>query len=160
MNTRSFVAALLLAAAPIAAQVTASFTPLGTGCSSPSRTPPVLSATQLPYIGQELVVTVTNLIPNMPGLVIVGESGTTWLGLTLPANMAFLGGPNCTLYSSGECLGPCGTTDTGTVVMRAVVPNDRTLVGKEFWMQFWSRDVLSNAHGYAMSNGGHFKIGG
>ncbi|MCA8956168.1 MAG: hypothetical protein KDC87_08840 [Planctomycetes bacterium] len=160
MTARFVLAALLLTLAPAAAQVTATFTPLGTGCARPTRTPPVLSATTLPYIGTELVVTVTNLIPNTEGLIIAGESGSTWLGLTLPINMAFLGGPNCTLYSSGECMGPCGATSTGTVVMRAVIPNDRALIGKEFWMQFWSRDVLSNAHGYAMSNGGRFKFGG
>jgi len=135
------------------------FTSFGKGCAA-TTTPTALSATTLPRIGTTFTLSVSNLQPFYPGLLLFGFSNSTWNGVPLPLDLSFLGMNGCNLLVSWDLqvafyAGPSG----GTWDLPLPLPNDPTLAGLTFYNQAWVLDPKANAFGVGTSNGGKGVIG-
>ena len=113
---------------------------------------------KLPVIGREFVVAVTGVTPNSTGLLLFGSSNTQWGAIRLPLGLAPIGAPNCSLLVSLDNLVSLGT-GSGAVIMQAVLPKDRSLIGGVFYTQFLAPDARANLAGMQFSNAATAVIG-
>jgi hypothetical protein len=134
-----------------------SYSTFGSGCAA-TTTPAALSATTLPKINTTFHLRVSNLRPLSPGILLFGFSDTTWNGIPLPLDLAFLGMNGCNLLVSWD-LQLWFTPGGGSWDLPLTLPNDPTLAGLIFYNQAWVMDAKANALGVGTSNGGKGVIG-
>lgn len=71
----------------------------GSSCAGASGIPPTIGATGEPVIGNSFTLDI-NGQPNLPGLIILGLSDSTWSGFPLPLELSGFGLPGCFLNAS------------------------------------------------------------
>ncbi len=91
-----------------------------------------------------------------PAMVMLGVSGSSWLGAALPARLDSLGMPGCMLNASPDFPIYIGTTDT---LFWIWVPNDLAFLGQSFYSQAAVADPAANPAGLATSAGYQFTLG-
>jgi len=120
---------------------------------------PVLGNSGLPQIGTKMSVTLDKARAATGTVLTLGLSNTTWLGLALPFDLTFLGGPGCSLLNSIMLVMPATTSGTGQASMPLAIPNDPMLMGGTFYNQWIVVDPSANALGLAFSDGGKGTMG-
>lgn len=126
------------------------FQTYGNGCVGSNGVPTVL-ANQPPRIGQPLSAVLTNLPLNEFAVAMIGLDCTPY-----PAPLLELspqGMPTCPLFLLPQILDLIlSTGGFGAVVWGMVLPNDPSLIGTGFILQFLARDPSANAGGFVTSN--------
>lgn len=134
----------------------ASYTPYGSGCAG-SRGIPQLTAqgTSVPRIGSQFTAQASNLPWTGPVFLFFGLSDASYAGTPLPANLGFLGAPNCNLLASGEDVIYLPNV-LGSAVWSFQVP---PLPGVRFYNQILPQDPFANPLGLTTSNAARGVIG-
>ncbi len=129
----------------------------GSGCPGSRGTPNLLAT--LPHLGQSVSFIATGLPASQTGFLVLGGSNTTWSGAPLPASLAPLGAPNCSLLVAFETLFSVSTTPVGTNVTVLPVPIDPGLLGGRAFLQMFVADPGTNTLGVVGSNGIALTVG-
>ena len=132
--------------------VQATFAPFGSGCALGSSGTPVLTASTRPQLGSALQLDVAPA--GQLALFVAGLDATAFLGAPLPADLAPLGLPGCTLLTSVEHAA-LATPVAGVASTQIQVPLWRALLGQPIFAQALVVDTGSAA----ISNGGRATIG-
>jgi hypothetical protein len=126
----------------------ASFAPFGAGCAGPGGAP-ALFPSAAPWIGTTATASMSP-VPAL-GVFVVGFSNTVSGGLPLPASLAPIGMPGCSLYVSLDVL--LAAVPTGVVATLSIpLPFQPALVGQQFFVQGASFDPGANPMGLTVSN--------
>lgn len=111
--------------------------PFGVGCGNP----PLSAANDpgaRPLLGGTLAVDVANVPTNL-AFVAVGWSNRTFAGGPLPAPLAGIGMPGCTLLQSLDLSAlPLAMTSTSTARFHASLPTAPQFLGVRFFLQPWA----------------------
>ncbi len=121
---------------------------------------PFLSNTGVPTLGQTFKVNLASARKNTAAVLIFGTSKTNWIGLNLPLDLTFLGAKGCFLRASMD-LFLVGTAvgSSGASSVTVGVPNLTSLIGVQFYNQYFVIDPPANSLGLVFTNGGAGKIG-
>jgi hypothetical protein len=133
---------------------------LGAGCSGTHGTPTLLPATgQRPWLGEPFTLELANVPPLAASLLLLGHSKKTWSGVPLPFDLAALGAPGCSVWSSGQVhmvlLNGAGVA-RWTVTLCACPE----LLGQPFFTQGLVPDAAANPLGLVVSNAIEARFGG
>ena len=144
---------------PLLATRTALVSSFGQGCGG-SEGIPFLSASpgSLPWTSENLDLELGPVPVTSPVSLMLGTSRTSWNGLALPASLAALGMPGCTLLVSAEqsvALQPVGKY----LSFQLSIPNLPSLAGVNFYTQAFVIDPTANPMGLATSNAVQTTIG-
>jgi hypothetical protein len=129
---------------------------LGPGCPNSLGTSLLLNS-QLPRLGQTMIVTVTN-VPAQLGLMLTGASSSTSTLGPLPLDLTTFGMPGCQLRASLDLTDALFTFGT-TASWSLAIPNQTPLLGARFYQQAFVFDPPLNAFGGAMSEAAEWQIG-
>ncbi|MBK8096294.1 MAG: hypothetical protein IPK26_04260 [Planctomycetes bacterium] len=131
----------------------------GAGCRLSTRTTPELGWFGLPRTGSSFQVLLERGLASSFALLTIGDSDTTWAGNALPFSLASFGAAGCNVLASvGESLFT-PTDVTGQAVLTLNVPMSASLLGLQFYDQWFVHDPAANALQFAVSNGGRGLIG-
>jgi hypothetical protein len=127
--------------------------PFGVGCSG--STAPVLAGVGTPQLGQTMVLSVTQALPNGLGLFVFGMSRTQHLGAPLPLAL----GGGCQLLVAADLIDAAAIDANGAASAVVIVPSDPLLVGVALHTQFAQFDPASPASlPFVLSNAGTLPI--
>ncbi|MEZ5967182.1 MAG: hypothetical protein R3F56_25325 [Planctomycetota bacterium] len=142
LGTRALAVAVTAGSTAIAAEaeyythVNGSYTQFCAGCPGTGNLVPVHSGGGTPEINNTLQWNISNAVGNAAGVLYIGVSRTTWNGLPLPLNLAFLGvGPTCQLCVSIDVSLPLATSGSGTGSVPLPLPNLVNLIQGHFYTQ-------------------------
>ena len=121
---------------------------------------PDLQSDGRPQLGETFSVVLRHAAPLSSAVLVHGSSQTSWSGLALPIDLAFLGAPGCCILTDSLVNLPVVVDANGIVEVPYPVPQNPVFSGLGFYNQFVILDVLANALGLTMSNGGAALIGG
>ncbi len=124
-----------------------------------ARQTPAISYKETPVLGStNFEVLLRHAAPAQPGVLMLGASNTTWLGLPLPFQSP-VSPAGCNFLVSGELFLPIPgvplTSADGTANWPLSVPNQANLLGKTLYNQWFNFDTT----GWIASNAGSFTIG-
>jgi len=109
----------------------------GTGCPGSGGAPPTIAGSGPPQIGTlGFSVNLSGTIGGTSAFLILGASDQTWLGFTLPLNLAIFGAPACSLLASADALFSTATGPGGTASQTLPIPNLPGLVGVSAFTQW------------------------
>ncbi len=116
----------------------------GQGCSAPTGVVPRIGATRSPSLGTTFKVNLSRISASRPVLLLLGFSNAAWWTILLPLDLSFAGLPGCALLVSPDCVvgrtsDVLGTGD-GRVVAPLGIPADGSLVGAQFYAQWYVVD--------------------
>ncbi len=137
----------------------ASFMTSGTGCAGTLPTAPSVTTGDRPWLGEVFTVDVSPVPANTIGLMVSGLSDTTSGLGPLPASLAAIGMPGCTLQVDPVLIDAflaIGSTATWSLAIQ----NTATLLGAQFFSQGAALDVGANALGLITANHAAIVIGG
>lgn len=140
-----------------AAGALATYAPFGSGCAGWAGTPWLTANGNRPVLGQPFALSLYNLPPDHSTLVCFGLSNSNWSGVPLPASLAAVGAPGCTLLVSPDWLGPVFNW-AGYATWTLTIPAVPALAGATFFQQAAAIDH-SNALGLVFTNGGAGVVG-
>jgi hypothetical protein len=140
-----------------AAGALATYAPFGSGCAGWAGTPWLTANGNRPVLGQPFALSLYNLPPDHSTLVCFGLSNSNWSGVPLPASLAAVGAPGCTLLVSPDWLGPVFNW-AGYATWTLTIPAAPALAGATFFQQAAAIDH-SNALGLVFTNGGAGVVG-
>lgn len=133
----------------------ATYETFGASCPSGVDAPSLSSNGDRPVLGQPFTLTLRNLPPWQPTLLLFGLSNTNWLGVPLPLDLGLLGAPGCELLVSGNAALPLFSW-LGERSIAWSVPSQPALVG----VRFYNQAVATNGwSGLVFTNGGSGRIG-
>lgn len=132
--------------------------PFGAGCSGTVGTPAHAVTGQL-EIGTLATFTVANCPAPSLAAVQYGLDATSYGGLTLPADLGFLGAPGCALRVAPALI-DAGLASNGTMSRSFLLPDDPQVIGVRLYTQFLVADPSANAFGFVYSNAMRTTIGG
>lgn len=128
------------------------FRVFGTGCGSPGGVPQ-LAPDLPPRMCLPFRVQLSNLRPSSVGVMVMGLSSSSWLGIPLPRDLTFMGMTSCTQYVSVDETF-FGFTGTGTATFGFTLPPNPLFYGIEFFLQYGVFDSGANPFGLVWSNAG------
>jgi hypothetical protein len=99
----------------------------GTGCAGAGGIPTI--SMSLPWIDDSVNLSVGNIGSGASSMLIIGASKTTWNGNSLPYDLGVMGYPSCNLLVSMDFLA------LGLSSAKVTIPNQASLVGREFFLQ-------------------------
>lgn len=118
--------------------------PFGQGCPANGVVPGLQPAAyHVPYVGMPFRVDLYALPYGQPALLAFGSSRTNWNGAPLPASLAPIGMPGCSLLVAPDGLVPA-TGSGAQASLTIAVPNQATLVGLPFYLQGFALAPGSN----------------
>jgi hypothetical protein len=133
------------------------FVTYGAGCKGIGVAPWIV-APRVPEHGAPFELQAVTSTVNGPAVLFLGASKSSWLGLTLPFDLAPVGAAGCNLLASGEWNVPLKTNIVGVAIWQTSIPNDPNLFGIQFFTQFFVADT-GNRFGWVVTNAGEGKIG-
>ena len=140
-----------------------SSTSLGTGCRSANGTNNAQHSAALPSPGQTAQFYGYSYVPtgNLPAILAIGNSSTSFNGIPLPFSLNSVGAPGCSLYVNWLAVltGVTMANSSGSVQINIPLPNDPTLSGATVMSQYLFADPTGNALGIFTSNGASSQIG-
>ena len=122
-------------------------------CAGSSAQKPAIGALPgtWPQAGAPFQVTLTNGPPNQVAALVLGLDSSSYLGLTLPLEMAPLGAPGCRFWHSWELFLPAVLTDgLGASSFTLQFPN-QPLTGVRLYATWLCLDLSANAFGFVPS---------
>ncbi len=128
---------------------------LGTSGTTSNGTSPAIGTNNLPALGSNFQVTLTNGTPSTTAVLLGGFSDSYWAGpppISLPYDLASQGAPGNTLYVSPDYRFPTATNPAGAALMTVAIPNFPSLKGRDFYMQWYMVDTLANPRGVVLSD--------
>jgi hypothetical protein len=131
----------------------------GTGCSGSSRTRPELGWFGLPTIGSQFNVHLERALPSSFALLTIGDSDATWNGNALPLSLAPVGASGCDVLASVAETVFTPIDVTGQAVVTLTLPPTASLIGFQFFDQWFVHDANANTLQFVVSNGGRGVIG-
>ena len=134
----------------------AQFTSYGSGCVG-SQGVPTLSITEMPRIGQDFEIALTDVPTNKTGFLLLGSSNTSWNGVPLPLSLPFQ--PKCSVLVSAQTVVRLSTGPSTTLKWGFPMPNNPAMLGGSFYSQAMFLDAVFFLPRIAMTNGGHAVIG-
>lgn len=137
----------------------ASFTTSGAGCAGTLAQAPAISSGERPWLGEVFDVAIAPVPANTIGLMVYGLSDTTSGLGPLPAPLAAIGMPGCTLQVDPVLIDAflaLGNTATWSLA----IPNVATLLGAQIFCQGAALDVGANALGLITADHGAMVLGG
>ena len=138
----------------------ATWTTLGAGCAGSAGVPRLQSvANARPVLGTTFDIELLAVPANALAAMTIGFSATTWSGGALPASLASLGMPGCTLFASPEIPFTTPATAAGRATLSLPLPNVAAFAGIEFFVQGIALDPGTNPLGAVVSNAGAGVIG-
>lgn len=120
---------------------------------------PLLYSTSTPQIGDTFRVRVAQARASSAALLCLGVSKSTWAGVALPLDLAWLGAPGCALLISIDHAQPVGLDATGYGSFSYMLPNNIYMLGQHIYNQALVADPAANLLGFALTNGGEGLIG-
>lgn len=136
------------------------FVVVGEGCPGSNSLTPLLSIPGgWPRVGQALVVQVSRAKAWVPVTLAIGTSFTTWAGLALPIDMAFMGSPGCLLWNELLVLQPAASDAQGVARVSLHVPADPVFMGARIYAFWVLADAGANGGGLTTSAGSALLIG-
>lgn len=138
----------------------AEFTVLSSGgCPGSNGLPPALSSEDRPWLDEAFTIAISQLPSNGIGLMISGLSDTISALGPLPASLAAIGMPGCTLRVDPLIIDAVFATGTNaTWVLN--MPNDPVLLTQQFFSQCGALDIGVNAANLTVGNYCLSTIGG
>lgn len=127
--------------------------PFGAGCGPNTPVPTLDLDSGTPAVGGTYTMLAANLGRSSPVVHLLGGSNTTWNGLTLPINLAFLGYPSCHLLVSPDVMIGGIADARGRAALAFPVPNSRFLRGRSVYHQTLALDsnqVFAFTNGFAV----------
>lgn len=125
----------------------------GTGCGNGAGVPVLAPVSgSVPVLARNFNLELSS-IPTTQGASLfglVGFSRTSWVGVPLPQDLAFINAPGCTQYVSIEALLQVPHAG-GTATWDIFIPNDMSLSGLEFFLQALVIDALGPVR-FSVSN--------
>jgi hypothetical protein len=115
---------------------------------------PVLHGEDPFRVGVTRTVHLANLPANAPYFAMLGSEADTWLGQSLPIDLAPLGAPQCALRTEVAAYALRNGSD-----WPLAVPQSPTLAGLTFRLQAFVFDLGANALGATTSNALRLRIG-
>lgn len=131
----------------------------GQGCVGSRGVIPLLAWSGLPTAGTVFTLRLVDGEPGSVAALVTGVSEQTWLGVPLPYDLTLSGAPGCTVACSLELLIPSPIDTAGRVNVDLSIPRDPTVVGRNFYNQWWVFDPMANALQVSVSQGGHGVVG-
>lgn len=133
----------------------ATWAPFGSGCAGSFGTPTLTAAGgSLPVLGGTLQLQIDGLAA-APSLSIglLGVSKSSWDGAPLPADLAVIGMPSCTLLAQPLILTAL-VGGSGTAPWPITMPSSPTFVGQDVYAQALVLDAGWNPFGAVLTNAG------
>jgi hypothetical protein len=133
----------------------------GQGCPGPAGTPQLTALPgSLPIIGQTLQIQLSPLPASIFAIPFgaVGFSDQTYAGAALPASLASIGAPGCTLYVSIDQEFILSNL-SGTATWNIPVPFDLNLLGLDAYLQGAVLVPGFNAANFVVANAAHVVVG-
>ena len=118
----------------------------GSGCAGSTGVVPVLQTSggnpDASAGNPNFLIVLSNAVPTAPTFLIVGVSNTFWAApaIPLPASLAAVGFPACSLAVSAEFLLPTSTSSSGSQFVPMPVPANTALVGQSVYFQWFVLD--------------------
>src|SRR5262249_32102316 len=112
-----------------------------------------------PVLGASFPLELTNMPANGLGAIAIGFSNTTWSGGALPASLAPLGMPGCTLFARPAALFTLQAAAPGRATLTWSLPNIAAFAGTQFFAQAIALAPGVNAFGAVVSNAGAAVVG-
>jgi len=140
--------------------VAGTFAVYGQGCPG-AGAPPQLALSGVPDLGGSVTFTVTGTDPSgdLPGLLGIGDSNTTWNGGPLPTDLAFMGLPGCALLIAPTMV-LAQSTIFGNSAQTVAVPATAALLGARFFAQYFALDPgATNPAQAVATNAGRIQLG-
>ena len=113
----------------------------GSACPTDGGTLPRIGATGTADIGESYQLHLSRVAPGLIGLLGVGVSNTSWLGVPLPLDLGPVGMPGCELSVAPTTVIPAVTLPTGPAEGAATValpiPDEATLIGASVYAQWF-----------------------
>lgn len=106
-----------------------------------------------PVIGSISTISLIQAPPNVPAVLWVGSSETTWGPYTLPLDLGFLGMPDNFLYTDIAINIAAVTTTSGGANVGLAIPNVPALVGGRAYFQWAVVDPTANPLGLLTTDG-------
>ena len=132
----------------------------GSGCPGSAGTPLLRAANGArPTLGSTFLFELQNAPANGFVALGLGFSRTAWSGGALPASLAALGMPGCTLLASPDALIGTTANAAGVASVPWSLPAAPAFVGLDFFSQAFTLDPPANALGAALSNAGAGRLG-
>jgi hypothetical protein len=140
----------------------ARFATFDAGCAGSAGVPALsANAGELPWVGDTFTLRI-DALPAGPAPValalVLGASNTSWGGLRLPLDLAFLGMPGCRWLVRPDLALPAVATGA-TVLLPIAIPGDVQLVGRTWYAQCFVEDRPANPLGVTASEGGAMQLG-
>ena len=121
---------------------------------------PNLQADGVPQLGQTFSVVLRHGAPASPAVLVHGGSMTSWVGVSLPLNLGFLGAPECCILTDSLINLATVVDQDGVAEVPYSIPSNSVFTGLTFYNQFILLDPAANSLGLTTSNGGKALIGG
>jgi len=134
----------------------------GAGCPTSGATIPVIGTSGgAPTPGNlAFGVTQSSGTPSATAILVIGVSKNAWGAIPLPANLAFLGNPACTLNVSVDIMVNTATNGAGSVTVPVAIPPSVAACAAQIFFQWADIDPLLLPGGFlAMSRGLWVTIG-
>ncbi|MCA8970119.1 MAG: hypothetical protein KDC95_10060 [Planctomycetes bacterium] len=130
----------------------------GTSCKGSASTP-LASGGNLAWIGETATFDCSQAPKNSAVVLGLGFSNTVWGALNLPFDLKPFGASGCTLSVALDVTGVAATNGAGEASAAVPIPNDKTLAGAKFYVQFLVPDAAANTFGLTTTNGVEATIG-
>lgn len=138
---------------------TSTTTRFGTSCTTSTSQVPVLTSTTGAQLGGYWSLSVSQSLPNAPGLMLLGTNNTNSGGIPLPYSLGPHGAPGCSWLVEYLALLPAGTSPSGSYGVYIPIPRVLDYYGTNLYAQHWIADVFANNLGLVTSNGVRSSIG-
>jgi len=132
------------------------YTYYGNGCSGVAGSP-MSTVASLPIGGQSTDLGVTNALAGTLAISVIGLSRTAYAGVALPFDLTSVGAPGCALLASADLTTLTTTDGLGNSSVSFAVP--ASVVGLEFFTQWFVFDPATNNLGFVVSDAGFGVIG-
>jgi hypothetical protein len=125
----------------------------GSGCAGSAGVPHLAAQVGArPVLGAGFPLDLTSVAANAFAVLALGFSDAFWTGGTLPASLASVGMPGCTLFMSPDATFFIQASPAGTSTFTLSLPNAPVFAGTRIFGQAMVLDPSANALGAVMSN--------
>lgn len=128
-------------------------------CTAATNAVPLLDALALPQLGRSFTLRIERGTPLAPAALIWGSDRMTWNGVPLPIDLAFLGAPDCLLYTRIDLVTPLVLDAAGVGAVPIFVGNAPGLLGLTFYNQALIAAPGQNPLQVVVTNGGWGTVG-
>src|SRR5262249_54630208 len=132
----------------------------GAGCPGAAGVPLLQPANGArPVLGQPFALQLQSITGGALAALAVGFSDATWSGGPLPASLASIGMPGCSLLVSPDAMFLASASAAGVAGWTLALPNTPAFAGTRLFAQGFALDPTTNALGAVAANAGTAVVG-